>query len=116
MLQALAAPFAHTGVQFIPTGSITAATLADYLALPPGRQPSVFVDGRAQARGGKGVVENHHADRRSAENRRPDTETKPAGRKVSSGRLNNTSSGAYAFQIMSATVRFAGTNGSTCSV
>ena len=34
MLQALAAPFAHTGVQFIPTGSITAATLADYLALP----------------------------------------------------------------------------------
>jgi 2-dehydro-3-deoxyphosphogluconate aldolase/(4S)-4-hydroxy-2-oxoglutarate aldolase len=34
MLQALAAPFAHTGVQFIPTGSITTATLADYLALP----------------------------------------------------------------------------------
>jgi 2-dehydro-3-deoxyphosphogluconate aldolase/(4S)-4-hydroxy-2-oxoglutarate aldolase len=34
MLQALAAPFAHTGVQFIPTGSITATTLADYLALP----------------------------------------------------------------------------------
>ena len=34
MLQALTAPFAHTGVQFIPTGSITAATLADYLALP----------------------------------------------------------------------------------
>jgi hypothetical protein len=25
-------------------------------------------------------------------------------------------SGDYAFQIMSATVRFAGTNGSTCSV
>ena len=34
MLQALAAPFAHTGVQFIPTGGITTATLADYLALP----------------------------------------------------------------------------------
>ncbi len=34
MLQALTAPFAHTGVQFIPTGSITAATLADYIALP----------------------------------------------------------------------------------
>ena len=34
MLQALTAPFAHTGVKFIPTASITAATLADYLALP----------------------------------------------------------------------------------
>jgi 2-dehydro-3-deoxyphosphogluconate aldolase/(4S)-4-hydroxy-2-oxoglutarate aldolase len=34
MLQALAAPFAHTGAQFIPTGGITTATLADYLALP----------------------------------------------------------------------------------
>ena len=34
MLQALTAPFAHTGVQFIPTGSITTARLADYLALP----------------------------------------------------------------------------------
>ena len=34
MLQALIAPFAHTGVQFIPTGGITAAKLADYLALP----------------------------------------------------------------------------------
>ena len=34
MLRALAGPFAHTGVQFIPTGGITAATLADYLALP----------------------------------------------------------------------------------
>ena len=34
MLQALAAPFAHTGVKFVPTGGITSATLADYLALP----------------------------------------------------------------------------------
>ena len=34
MLQALIAPFAHTGVQFIPTGGITSAALADYLALP----------------------------------------------------------------------------------
>jgi 2-dehydro-3-deoxyphosphogluconate aldolase/(4S)-4-hydroxy-2-oxoglutarate aldolase len=34
MLKALAGPFAHTGVQFIPTGGITAATLAGYLALP----------------------------------------------------------------------------------
>ncbi len=34
MLQALIAPFAHTGVKFVPTGGITAATLADYLALP----------------------------------------------------------------------------------
>jgi 2-dehydro-3-deoxyphosphogluconate aldolase/(4S)-4-hydroxy-2-oxoglutarate aldolase len=34
MLRALTAPFVHTGVKFIPTGSITAATLADYLALP----------------------------------------------------------------------------------
>lgn len=34
MLKALAGPFAHTGVQFVPTGGITAATLPAYLALP----------------------------------------------------------------------------------
>ncbi len=34
MLKALAGPFAHTGVQFIPTGGITAATLPNYLAVP----------------------------------------------------------------------------------
>jgi 2-dehydro-3-deoxyphosphogluconate aldolase/(4S)-4-hydroxy-2-oxoglutarate aldolase len=34
MLKALAGPFAHTGVQFVPTGGITAATLPSYLALP----------------------------------------------------------------------------------
>ena len=34
MLKALAAPFAHTGVKFVPTGSINAAKLLDYLALP----------------------------------------------------------------------------------
>jgi 2-dehydro-3-deoxyphosphogluconate aldolase/(4S)-4-hydroxy-2-oxoglutarate aldolase len=33
MLKALAGPFAHTGVQFVPTGGITAATLPAYLAL-----------------------------------------------------------------------------------
>jgi len=34
MLKALAGPFAHTGVKFIPTGSINAAKLPDYLAIP----------------------------------------------------------------------------------
>jgi 2-dehydro-3-deoxyphosphogluconate aldolase/(4S)-4-hydroxy-2-oxoglutarate aldolase len=34
MLKALAGPFAHTGVQFIPTGGINAANLANYLAVP----------------------------------------------------------------------------------
>jgi 2-dehydro-3-deoxyphosphogluconate aldolase / (4S)-4-hydroxy-2-oxoglutarate aldolase len=34
MLKSLAGPFAHTGVQFIPTGGITATTLANYLAIP----------------------------------------------------------------------------------
>ncbi|MGD0743800.1 MAG: bifunctional 4-hydroxy-2-oxoglutarate aldolase/2-dehydro-3-deoxy-phosphogluconate aldolase [Verrucomicrobiota bacterium] len=34
MLKALAGPFAHTGVKFIPTGGINAATLPDYLAIP----------------------------------------------------------------------------------
>jgi 2-dehydro-3-deoxyphosphogluconate aldolase/(4S)-4-hydroxy-2-oxoglutarate aldolase len=34
MLKALAGPFAHTGVQFIPTGGITPALLPEYLALP----------------------------------------------------------------------------------
>ena len=34
MLKALAGPFAHTGVQFVPTGGINAANLANYLAVP----------------------------------------------------------------------------------
>ena len=33
-LKALAGPFGHTGIQFIPTGGITAANLPNYLALP----------------------------------------------------------------------------------
>jgi len=33
-LKALAGPFGHTGVKFIPTGGITAATLPNYLAIP----------------------------------------------------------------------------------
>jgi 2-dehydro-3-deoxyphosphogluconate aldolase/(4S)-4-hydroxy-2-oxoglutarate aldolase len=33
-LQALAGPFGHTGVKFIPTGGITAATLPIYLGVP----------------------------------------------------------------------------------
>jgi 2-dehydro-3-deoxyphosphogluconate aldolase/(4S)-4-hydroxy-2-oxoglutarate aldolase len=34
MLQALAGPYAHTGVKFIPLGGINAANARDYLALP----------------------------------------------------------------------------------
>lgn len=34
MLKALAGPFAHTGVKFIPTGGVNAANLATYLAIP----------------------------------------------------------------------------------
>ena len=34
MLQALAGPYAHTGVRFVPTGGINAANMAGYLALP----------------------------------------------------------------------------------
>ncbi len=34
LLKALAGPFAHTGVKFIPTGGINAANLAAYLAIP----------------------------------------------------------------------------------
>lgn len=33
-LKALAGPFGHTGVKFIPTGGITAATLPSFLAVP----------------------------------------------------------------------------------
>ena len=33
-LKALSGPFGHTGVKFIPTGGITAATLPSYLAVP----------------------------------------------------------------------------------
>jgi 2-dehydro-3-deoxyphosphogluconate aldolase/(4S)-4-hydroxy-2-oxoglutarate aldolase len=34
MLKALAGPYAHTGVKFVPTGGITSALLDDYLKLP----------------------------------------------------------------------------------
>jgi 2-dehydro-3-deoxyphosphogluconate aldolase/(4S)-4-hydroxy-2-oxoglutarate aldolase len=34
MLKALAGPFAHTGVKFIPTGGINISSLPDYLAIP----------------------------------------------------------------------------------
>ncbi|MGB0743561.1 MAG: bifunctional 4-hydroxy-2-oxoglutarate aldolase/2-dehydro-3-deoxy-phosphogluconate aldolase [Opitutales bacterium] len=34
MLKSLAGPYAHTGVQFTPTGGITAKNLQDYLNLP----------------------------------------------------------------------------------
>lgn len=34
MLKALAGPYAHTGLKFIPTGGISLANLASYLALP----------------------------------------------------------------------------------
>jgi 2-dehydro-3-deoxyphosphogluconate aldolase / (4S)-4-hydroxy-2-oxoglutarate aldolase len=34
MLQALAGPYAHTGVKFIPTGGIKRESLGNYLALP----------------------------------------------------------------------------------
>ena len=33
-IKALAGPFGHTGVKFVPTGGITAATLPNYLAVP----------------------------------------------------------------------------------
>jgi len=41
---------------------------------------------------------------------------KGRAKKLSPGLLNVFSHRDYAFQIMSATARFAGTNGSTCSV
>lgn len=34
MLKALAGPFAHTGVKFVPTGGIDARNMGEYLALP----------------------------------------------------------------------------------
>jgi 2-dehydro-3-deoxyphosphogluconate aldolase/(4S)-4-hydroxy-2-oxoglutarate aldolase len=34
MLKALAGPYAHTGVKFIPLGGLTAGNMRDYLALP----------------------------------------------------------------------------------
>ena len=34
MLQALAGPYGHTGVHFIPTGGINAENMRDYLAVP----------------------------------------------------------------------------------
>ena len=34
MIKALHGPYAHRGVRFIPTGGVTAANLAEYLATP----------------------------------------------------------------------------------
>lgn len=34
MLKALAGPYGHTGVRFVPTGGITAGNMTDYLKLP----------------------------------------------------------------------------------
>ncbi|MEX2382107.1 MAG: bifunctional 4-hydroxy-2-oxoglutarate aldolase/2-dehydro-3-deoxy-phosphogluconate aldolase [Opitutales bacterium] len=34
MLKAISAPYAHTGVKFIPLGGVNASNAADYLALP----------------------------------------------------------------------------------
>jgi 2-dehydro-3-deoxyphosphogluconate aldolase/(4S)-4-hydroxy-2-oxoglutarate aldolase len=34
MLQSLAGPYAHTGVQFVPLGGVNANNMSDYLALP----------------------------------------------------------------------------------
>ncbi|MCA9431419.1 MAG: bifunctional 4-hydroxy-2-oxoglutarate aldolase/2-dehydro-3-deoxy-phosphogluconate aldolase, partial [Candidatus Omnitrophica bacterium] len=34
MMKALAGPYAHTGVQFIPTGGVNSDNLGDYLSLP----------------------------------------------------------------------------------
>jgi 2-dehydro-3-deoxyphosphogluconate aldolase/(4S)-4-hydroxy-2-oxoglutarate aldolase len=34
MLKSIAAPYAHTGLGFNPTGGITLATLGDWLAIP----------------------------------------------------------------------------------
>lgn len=34
MLKALSAPYAHTGVRFMPTGGVTEANLAEYLSVP----------------------------------------------------------------------------------
>lgn len=34
MLKALAGPYGHTGVRFVPTGGVNASNAADYLAIP----------------------------------------------------------------------------------
>ncbi|MEM9237838.1 MAG: bifunctional 4-hydroxy-2-oxoglutarate aldolase/2-dehydro-3-deoxy-phosphogluconate aldolase [Verrucomicrobiota bacterium] len=34
MLKALAGPYAHTGVKFVPTGGVNSGNLGDYLSLP----------------------------------------------------------------------------------
>jgi 2-dehydro-3-deoxyphosphogluconate aldolase/(4S)-4-hydroxy-2-oxoglutarate aldolase len=34
MLQSLAGPYAHTGVQFVPLGGVNANNMSDYIALP----------------------------------------------------------------------------------
>ena len=67
MLKALAGPFGHTGVKFVPTGGINAASLAGLSCRAAGRGDRRFVDGRAQTRQGKGVGQNHSPHRRGDE-------------------------------------------------
>ncbi len=53
MVKALAGPFAHTGVRFVPTGGINAKLAPDYLALPSVAAigGSWFVDAKLVAAG-----------------------------------------------------------------
>lgn len=53
MVKALAGPFAHTGVRFVPTGGINAKLAPDYLALPSVAAigGSWFVDAKLVASG-----------------------------------------------------------------
>ena len=34
MLKAISAPYKHLGIKFMPTGGVTTANAADYLAIP----------------------------------------------------------------------------------
>ncbi len=70
MLKALAGPFAHTGVKFVPTGGINGGHIAGLSGAAASRRHRRFVDGRAQTRRRKSVGQNHRAHGRSDEDDR----------------------------------------------
>ncbi len=69
-LKALAGPFGHTGIKFIPTGGITMATPSVLSGLVAGGGGGRIVDGRAKTGDEKIVGKNHVTGGRGNQNSR----------------------------------------------
>ena len=56
MLQSMAAPYAHTGIGFNPTGGVSLDTLADWIAIPAGQNGRRHLDRDARGYRQKGLA------------------------------------------------------------